>query len=129
MSSQPDLAQTVIASCCALGVRFDICGLHTLRIKETDRIAALENELLKLGFVVGDRDDREMMWKGEATAPSTHSTPIATYQDHRMAMAFAPLALVTTDGSILIDSPQVVTKSYPTYWDDIKSIGFEVQEI
>lgn len=129
MSSQPDLAQTVIASCCALGVRFDICGLHTLRIKETDRIAALENELLKLGFVVGDRDDREMMWKGESTAPSIHATPIATYQDHRMAMAFAPLALVTTDGSILIDSPQVVTKSYPTYWDDIKSIGFDVQEI
>ena len=129
MSSQPDLAQTVIASCCALGVKFDICGLHTLRIKETDRIAALENELLKLGFIVGDSDDREMMWKGETTAPSIHANPIATYQDHRMAMAFAPLALVTTEGSILIDSPQVVTKSYPTYWDDIKSIGFEVQKL
>ena len=128
MSSQPDLAQTVIASCCALGVRFDICGLHTLRIKETDRIAALENELLKLGFIVGDNDDREMMWKGETTVPTIDTNPIATYQDHRMAMAFAPLALVTADGSICIDNPQVVTKSYPTFWNDIQSIGCAIQE-
>lgn len=128
MSSQPDLAQTVIASCCALGVRFDICGLHTLRIKETDRIDALENELLKLGFIVGDNDDREMMWKGETTVPTIDTNPIATYQDHRMAMAFAPLALVTADGSICIDNPQVVTKSYPTFWNDIQSIGCAIQE-
>ena len=128
MSNQPDLAQTVIASCCALRVNFDICGLHTLRIKETDRITALENELLKLGFIVGDNDDREMMWKGETTVPTIDTNPIATYQDHRMAMAFAPLALVTADGSILIDNPQVVTKSYPTYWNDIQSIGFAIQE-
>ena len=128
MSSQPDLAQTVIASCCALGVRFDICGLPPLRTKETDPIAALENELLKLGFIVGDNDDREMMWKGETTVPTIDTNPIATYQDHRMAMAFAPLALVTADGSICIDNPQVVTKSYPTFWNDIQSIGCAIQE-
>ena len=130
MSSQPDLAQTVIASCCALGVRFDITGLHTLRIKETDRIAALENELLKLGYDVKDSDDRRMYWDGskiEATA-SGNIASIKTYDDHRMAMAFAPLALITKSGYIDIENPHVVSKSYPSYWDDILSIGFTKTE-
>ena len=127
MSSQPDLAQTVVTTCCALGVHFRISGLHTLRIKETDRIAALENELLKLGYVVSDQDDRVMLWDG-TTSEATPLSPVATYHDHRMAMAFAPLSLTSADGSILIDDPQVVTKSYPTYWDDIQSLGFEIIE-
>lgn len=128
MSSQPDLAQTMIATCCALGVHFDITGLHTLRIKETDRIAAMEAELAKLGYCVSDKDDREMMWDIDNT-DVTPTSPIATYHDHRMAMAFAPLALSTTTGHIDIANPEVVSKSYPSYWDDIKSIGFNITEI
>lgn len=128
MSSQPDLAQTMIATCCALGVHFDITGLHTLRIKETDRIAAMEAELSKLGYSVSDKDDREMMWDTDNT-DVTPTSPIATYHDHRMAMAFAPLALSTTTGHIDIADPEVVSKSYPSYWDDIKSIGFNITEI
>ena len=122
MASQPDLAQTVICTCCALGVSFDITGLHTLRIKETDRIAALEAELLKLGFVVKDSDNDRMFWvedKGKGRRES-----IATYHDHRMAMAFAPFALVS--GGIGIENPEVVSKSYPTFWNDLEDIGFEI---
>lgn len=129
MSSQPDLAQTVIATCCALGVQFDIKGLHTLRIKETDRIAALENELLKLGFIVDDRENREMMWNGRKVSISSTVEAIKTYQDHRMAMAFAPLALITDSQYIDIDNPAVVSKSYPTYWEDILSLGFIKTEL
>lgn len=128
MSSQPDLAQTMIATCCALGVHFDITGLHTLRIKETDRIVAMEAELAKLGFNVSDKEDREMMWDVDNSDVSPTS-PIATYHDHRMAMAFAPLALSTSTGHIDIADPEVVSKSYPSYWDDIKSIGFNITEI
>lgn len=126
MAGQPDLAQTVICTCCALGIHFDITGLHTLRIKETDRIAALEAELLKLGFVVKDSDNDRMFWDGETTSSqSCQIAKIATYHDHRMAMAFAPFALV--NGNIEIENPEVVSKSYPTYWEDLISIGFEIK--
>ena len=126
MSSQPDLAQTVVATCCALGVHFHIKGLHTLRIKETDRIAALENELAKLGFIVSDCNDSEMMWDGQCNDASNQ--PIATYKDHRMAMAFAPLCLITQNAFINIDDPAVVSKSYPSFWNDMRQIGFLVEE-
>lgn len=125
MVSQPDLAQTVITACCALGVRFEINGLHTLRIKETDRISALENELHKLGFVVTDRDNDVMIYDG-TRCPQEANPVIATYEDHRMAMAFAPFALL--NGSIDIDNPKVVTKSYPSYWNDLRQIGFTIEE-
>jgi len=142
-TSQPDLAQTLIAACCALNVPFRFTGLHTLRIKETDRVAALETELRKLGYVVVDRQvDKkagegdtsedygnttvEMSWDG--TRCEADETPvIATYKDHRMAMAFAPLSLVQPDLSILIDDPAVVSKSYPQYWEDLKRAGFTIE--
>lgn len=134
MTSQPDLAQTVIAACCALDQPFEISGLHTLRIKETDRVAALETELKKLGYVIKDQTvelcaeghDAEaktivMSWDGERCEPEAKPV-IATYKDHRMAMAFAPLSLKL--GSIDIDDPAVVSKSYPSYWEDLKKAGF-----
>lgn len=126
LTSQPDLAQTVIAACCALEQKFRITGLHTLRIKETDRVAALEQELKKLGYVVKDENvggTIVMAWDGER-CPEAPAPLIATYKDHRMAMAFAPFALKR--GSIDIDDPAVVSKSYPSYWDDLRLAGFEI---
>ena len=127
MTEQPDLAQTVITTYAALNIEFDICGLHTLRIKETDRITALENELHKLGYLITDRDNDRMMFDNEEVNDGGQSLLpcIATYKDHRMAMAFAPVALYRP---VLIDEPTVVTKSYPQYWDHLQQIGIEVRE-
>ena len=121
----PDLAQTFVVTCCALGVPFRFTGLHTLRIKETDRIQALKTELLKLGYVIESRGDSELSWDGNADlSPLTFPpSPIATYKDHRMALSFAPLALCRP---IAISDPQVVTKSYPRFWDDLQSAAFEI---
>ena len=131
LTSQPDLAQTLIVTCCGLNVPFRITGLHTLRIKETDRVAALEAELKKLGYVITDSDlngSVEMRWDG--TRCEADPTPIiATYKDHRMAMAFAPMSLVLPSRSILIDDPGVVTKSYPNYWEDLQKAGFTIKEL
>lgn len=143
LTSQPDLAQTIIAACCALNIPFRITGLHTLRIKETDRVAALETELKKLGYVVTDRlvpkmaaaesgqsqgNTLEMTWDGSRCQPETRPV-IATYKDHRMAMAFAPISLVLPSRCILIDDPAVVSKSYPAYWEDLKRAGFSIEAI
>lgn len=129
MTEQPDLAQTVIATYANLDIHFDICGLHTLRIKETDRISALENELKKLGYVVTDQDNDRMMYDGQQIEVGDSISPIDTYKDHRMAMAFAPVALcVTGSHSLLINDPGVVSKSYPAYWTHLKQIGFEITE-
>ena len=122
--SSPDLAQTYVAACCAMGLPFHFKGLASLKIKETDRIEALKNELRKLGYVVKDRNNSELIWDGERCAPT--GEPIDTYEDHRMAMAFAPLAM--TFGKIEINDPQVVTKSYPRFWDDLKAAGFIIEE-
>jgi len=119
----PDLAQTFAVTCCMLGVPFHFKGLQSLRIKETDRIHALEAELAKLGYVLEDRSDSELIWTGRRTAPQPDAA-IDTYEDHRMALAFAPAALRL--GSIRINNPQVVTKSYPGYWEDLKSVGFQL---
>lgn len=116
----PDLAQTVVCTCCGMGMPFDFTGLSTLKIKETDRIVALKNELRKLGYVIKDKNDSELMWDGERCEPS--SEPVETYDDHRMAMAFAPLAMKIQ--GLRISNPQVVSKSYPNYWEDLKSCGF-----
>ncbi len=130
LTSQPDLAQTLIVTCCGMNVPFRISGLHTLRIKETDRVAALETELKKLGYVVTDHElngSVEMKWDG--TRCEAETAPIIdTYKDHRMAMAFAPMSLVLPSCSILIDDPGVVSKSYPNYWDDLRKAGFSIQE-
>ena len=122
--NSPDLAQTVIATCAAKGVPFHFKGLSTLKIKETDRIAAMKRELRKLGFVIQDRNDSELIWNGERCQPDL-SEGIDTYEDHRMALAFAPLAIKFP--GIIINNPQVVTKSYPHFWDGLANAGFEIE--
>jgi 3-phosphoshikimate 1-carboxyvinyltransferase len=113
-SDQPDLAQTFAVTCCLKGIPFLFSGLHSLKIKETDRIAALITELHKLGYVLTEPGEGMLAWENlRCEASSTIS--IATYDDHRMAMAFAPAAVLTP---ILIEHPEVVSKSYPGFWDD-----------
>lgn len=119
--NSPDLAQTFVVCCAALGVPFRFTGLQTLKIKETDRIEALKTEMRKLGYVIHDVEGRELVWNGERCDPQPAAV-IDTYEDHRMALAFAPLSLKL--GSIRINNPQVVTKSYPHYWEDLKNAGF-----
>ena len=89
--SMPDLAQTFVVTCCMLGVPFHFTGLQSLKIKETDRIEALKKEMAKLGFVLEDLNDSELLWNGQSS-PVDSPLPIDTYEDHRMAMAFAPAA-------------------------------------
>ncbi len=125
LNTAPDLAQTFVVCCAEMGVKFHFTGLQTLKIKETDRIEALKTEMRKLGFVLHDVDGRELIWDGERCEPETEPA-IDTYDDHRMALAFAPLAI--TRGSIHINDPHVVTKSYPHFWDDLRKAGFEVAE-
>ncbi|MBO7570301.1 MAG: hypothetical protein J6T11_08145, partial [Bacteroidaceae bacterium] len=124
----PDLAQTFVVTCCLLGVPFHFTGLQSLKIKETDRIEALKKELSKLGFIIEDRNECELLWDGirQQGTNSLDDIAIDTYEDHRMAMAFAPIAL--KDGRIVINNPQVVSKSYPRYWEDLRSVGFEIEE-
>ena len=123
--TMPDLAQTFVVTCCMLGVPFHFTGLQSLKIKETDRIEALKCELAKLGFILEDRHDSELLWEGSRIEPSSpDEIAIDTYEDHRMAMAFAPVAL--KDGRICINNPQVVSKSYPRYWENLKTVGFEI---
>ena len=124
----PDLAQTFVCTCCALGLPFHFTGLQTLRIKETDRIKALKTEMEKLGYQLEVINDSELKWDGKSrlTSHSSLLTAIDTYEDHRMALAFAPLALKMP---IFINNPQVVTKSYPHYWDDIQKAQFSVKEL
>ncbi len=122
--NSPDLAQTVVVTCCALGVHFHFTGLQTLQIKETNRIKALKAEMEKLGYAVSDTNGSELSWNGERCQPT--GAPIDTYDDHRMALAFAPLSL---RAPITINQPQVVTKSYPQYWDDLRDAGFGIEEV
>lgn len=119
----PDLAQTIVITCFGLKIGCDLTGLHTLKIKETDRIEALKNELTKLGATVAVTDQSLLL---RETFEINKNITIATYQDHRMAMAFAPLALKTP---IHIENADVVSKSYPDFWQDLKKIGFEISEI
>lgn len=121
----PDLAQTFVVTCCLLDIPFRFTGLQSLKIKETDRIAALQAELRKLGYVLHDEQDSILSWDGER-CPAEPSPVIATYEDHRMAMAFAPASLVLPH--IRIADPHVVSKSYPGYWDDLRLAGFRVEE-
>lgn len=120
--NEPDLAQTFVVACVFLNIPFRFTGLQSLKIKETDRIEALKTELRKLGYILTDSNDSILEWNGERCEPEDNPV-IATYEDHRMAMAFAPAALVRPEG-IAIADPEVVTKSYPRYWDDLKAAGF-----
>lgn len=123
-SGSPDLAQTIVVTCCALGVKFKFTGLASLKIKETDRIEALKKELKKVGYVIYDENDNTLIWDGETCEPSME--PIDTYEDHRMAMSFAPLSFKFPE--LQINDPGVVSKSYPHYWEDLKKVGFEINE-
>jgi len=122
LKNAPDIAQTIAVTCFALGISCDLIGLHTLKIKETDRLVALKIELEKLGGSVEITDKSLHLSASKRINPMVS---IATYNDHRMAMAFAPLALKT---SIIIEDAMVVSKSYPTFWEDLKSIGFKITE-
>ncbi len=117
----PDLAQTFVCTCCAMGVPFHFTGLQTLKIKETDRIAALKTEMAKLGYQLEAINDCELKWDGQKSQIS--NSPIDTYDDHRMALAFAPLAMKSP---ISINNPQVVSKSYPRFWEDLESANFNI---
>lgn len=122
--NEPDLAQTFVVTCVLLNIPFRFTGLQSLKIKETDRIEALKAELRKLGILLTDTNNSILAWNGERCEPEAHPV-IATYEDHRMAMAFAPAALVRPDG-IEIADPEVVSKSYPHFWENLKQAGFEV---
>jgi len=119
--NEPDLAQTLVVTCCMLGIPFQFSGLQSLKIKETDRTAALQTELKKLGYIVKSYPEGLMEWGGERCEPESDPV-ISTYEDHRMAMAFAPVCQKA--GKIRIENPEVVTKSYPGYWEDLKKAGF-----
>ena len=117
-TDQPDLAQTFAVTCCLKGIPFHFIGLESLKIKETNRIVALMNELRKLGFVLTEPAEGQLAWENERCEPA-ETISIATYDDHRMAMAFAPVAIKTP---IEIQHPDVVSKSYPEFWDDLNKI-------
>lgn len=119
--NQPDLAQTLVVTCALLGQPFRFTGLQSLRIKETDRMAALQNELLKLGITLGIEGDEVLyIYHYPANAPHYNGQPIATYHDHRMAMAFAPACLLCE--GVEIADPEVVSKSYPHFWRDLGNV-------
>ena len=120
--NSPDLAQTFVVTCALLGVKFRFTGLQTLKIKETDRIEAMKREMRRLGYVVRDVDGQELVWDGERCEPEPVPV-IDTYEDHRMALSFAPASFIQT---LCINNPQVVTKSYPRFWDDLRQAGFNI---
>ncbi|WP_301041755.1 3-phosphoshikimate 1-carboxyvinyltransferase [Parabacteroides goldsteinii] len=124
--NEPDLAQTFVVTCVLLNIPFRFTGLQSLKIKETDRIEALKTELRKLGYLLTDSNGSILEWNGERCEPEADPI-IATYEDHRMAMAFAPAALVLPKGLKVAD-PEVVTKSYPAYWEDLRKAGFALIE-
>ncbi len=114
----PDLAQTVVPVCAAKGITGEFRGLESLPIKETDRIAALQKEIAKIGASL--TEPTKGIWKLEPGKIGSQELTIQTYHDHRMAMGFAPWATLTNLG---IESPDVVNKSYPGFWEDVKSVG------
>ena len=123
MKECPDLAQTVIVVCAALGHEATFTGLETLKIKETDRVKALQNELEKIGVKLIEKGQVYKLDCSEKFIPER--VFINTYEDHRMAMAFAPLALLINE--VEIEDAQVVEKSYPAFWKDLEKAGFEVK--
>lgn len=122
LKNAPDIAQTIAVTCLGLGIGCDLHGLHTLKIKETDRLEALKVEISKLG---GDIRVTENSLHLGATNTLKANVAIDTYNDHRMAMAFAPLALVI---SLQVNDAHVVSKSYPDFWKDLASLGFVISE-
>ncbi|SDL63453.1 3-phosphoshikimate 1-carboxyvinyltransferase [Salinimicrobium catena] len=121
LADSPDLAQTIAVTCFGLGLRCDLTGLHTLRIKETDRLQALKNELTKLGGKVEITADSFHL---QASEGIKSGTKIETYNDHRMALAFAALSVKTP---MEIADAEVVSKSFPGFWEDLEKLGFSVK--
>ena len=120
----PDIAQTLVVSCIGLNIPFHFTGLQTLKVKETDRIIALQNEVHKFGFDLGITD-HSISYQLQSNIKKGITEAIATYSDHRMAMAFAPLCLIYD--TVLIEDADVVSKSYPIFWDDLKLIGIHIE--
>ncbi|MBQ4818453.1 3-phosphoshikimate 1-carboxyvinyltransferase [Aquimarina sp. MMG016] len=120
LSNSPDIAQTIAVTCFGLGIGCNLTGLHTLKIKETDRLEALKTEIEKFGGKVHITEDT---LKLEPSSIYKEGVSVATYNDHRMAMAFAPLALRT---SFRVNDADVVSKSYPDFWSDLEQLGFKV---
>lgn len=123
--NQPDMVQTLVVCCALAGVPFRFTGLASLKIKETDRVEALKTEMRKLGYVIRETAAGELSWDGER-CQQADDLVINTYEDHRMAMAFAPAAIVFP--GLKIDQPQVVSKSYPHFWDELRRAGFTITE-
>jgi 3-phosphoshikimate 1-carboxyvinyltransferase len=123
LNNTPDIAQTIVVTCLGLGIGCHLTGLHTLKIKETDRLEALRIELTKLGANISVTNDSLTLL---ATKNINSNVKIATYNDHRMAMAFAPLALKVP---VVIENAEVVSKSYPDFWEDLKNIDFKISDI
>ncbi|PRY11619.1 3-phosphoshikimate 1-carboxyvinyltransferase [Pontibacter ummariensis] len=119
----PDLAQTIVALCAGLGITVEMTGLESLRIKETDRIQALQIEVLGMNSSL--QEISPGVFRLEPGILTKEELSFRTYQDHRMAMAFAPLALLAP---VEIQEPSVVRKSYPRYWEDLEKVGFEIKE-
>ena len=120
LNNTPDIAQTIAVTCFGLGIACNLTGLHTLKIKETDRLTALKKELEKLGAELEITDDSLVLAPAKGI---NNGVTIETYNDHRMAMAFAPLAIKEP---ITIRDADVVSKSYPAFWEDINSLGISV---
>ncbi len=120
LTENPDIAQTIAVTCFGLGISCNIKGLHTLKIKETDRLVALKNEIEKLGGKIEITDDSLKLYP---SFEIKKNISVETYNDHRMAMAFAPLSLLVP---IYIENPDVVTKSYKNFWSDLRAINFEI---
>ena len=124
--NQPDLAQTLVVCTALMGIPFRFSGLQTLRIKETDRIAALKKEMKKLGYVLDDSEEGVLSWDGTRCEPDAEPA-IDTYEDHRMAMAFAPAAILFP--GLIINNPEVVSKSYPRFWEDLRKAGYQTHPL
>ena len=125
--AMPDMAQTAAVTCAMLDIPFKFSGLQSLKIKETDRLSALQTELRKFGYVLDIQNDNALEWNGKRC--EAEALPVVvTYEDHRMAMAFAPVSLCLKNG-ISIADPEVVSKSYPSFWDDLQKAGFLIREI
>lgn len=121
LSNAPDIAQTIAVTCLGLKIDCDLTGLHTLKIKETDRLVALQNEIQKLGTTINITNNSLQL---KSPLDLNPGVVISTYNDHRMAMAFSPLALKT---QLFVDDAEVVSKSYPDFWNDLKTIGFTIE--
>ncbi len=123
----PDVAQTMACLCVAKNIPFLFSGLKTLKIKETDRIAALQNELAKFGAELSEPEHGKLQWNGLINPELKQEIPIIkTYHDHRMALAFAPMAIAGLQ--LQIDDPMVITKSYPGFWEDLEAVGYLIEK-